>query len=211
MYAFSQILHLAERRIAQTMAAEGVTGLLIDWGNGDRGALDRLMPLVYEELRGIARRHLSLERYPQTLQSTALVNEAYVRLIDQNRVQWHDRAHFFAVAARLIRRILLDHARRRQAEKRGGAAPMLTLEDVASPARQNLDVIALDRALDALAELDSTQAQVVELRFFAGLTIAETAEALKISTATVERDWITARAWLFDQLNRIDRPAPAAG
>jgi len=193
------------------MTAEGVTGLLIDWGNGDRGALDRLMPLVYEELRGIARRHLSLERYPQTLQSTALVHEAYVRLIDQNRVEWRDRAHFFAVSARLIRRILLDHARRRYAVKRGGAAQRLTLEDVASPVRQNLDVIALDQALDCLAQLDSTQAQVVELRFFTGLTIAETAEALKISTATVERDWITARAWLFDQLNKTGQPAPAAG
>jgi len=191
------------------MAAPGVTGLLIDWSNGDRRALDRLMPLVYEELRGIARRHLSLEA-PQTLQSTALVHEAYVRLIDQNRVQWRDRAHFFAVAARLIRRILLDHARRRHAEKRGGGAQRLTLEDAAAPqSGRNVDLIALDQALDTLAELDPTQAQVVELRFFAGLTIAETAEALGISTATVERDWITARAWLFDRLNRTDRPAAA--
>jgi RNA polymerase sigma factor (TIGR02999 family) len=193
------------------MNGEGVTGLLIDWGNGDRGALDRLMPMVYEELRGIARRHLNMERSPQTLQSTALVHEAYVRLIDQNRVQWRDRAHFFAVSARLIRRILLDHARRRHAEKRGGASQRVTLEDVASPARQSVDVLALDQALDSLAQLDSTQAQVVELRFFAGLTIAETAEALQISTATVQRDWITARAWLFDQLKQIGKPAPAAG
>jgi len=193
------------------MTGEGVTGLLIDWGNGDRAALDRLMPMVYEELRGIARRHLSRERSPQTLQSTALVHEAYVRLVDQNRVQWRDRAHFFAVSARLIRRILIDHARRRHAEKRGGAAQRVTLEDVASPTHQSLDVLALDQALDSLAQLDATQAQVVELRFFAGLTIAETAEALQVSSATVERDWVTARAWLFDQLNQIGQPASAAG
>jgi len=194
------------------MAAAGVTGFLIDWSNGDRAALDRLMPLVYDELRGIARRHLSREDGPQTLQSTALVHEAYFRLIDQNRVQWRNRAHFFAVAARLIRRILLDHARRRHAEKRGGGAQRLTLDEaVASPVRRDVDVIALDQALESLAELDPVQAQVVELRFFAGLTIAEAAEVLGISTATVERDWMTARAWLFDRLNRIDRPAAAAG
>jgi RNA polymerase sigma factor (TIGR02999 family) len=165
------------------------------------------MPLVYNELRGIARRHMSLEG-AQTLQSTALVHEAYVRLIDQNRVEWRDRAHFFAVAARMIRRILLDHARRRHTEKRGGRAQRLTLdESIASPARRDVDVIALDQALERLAELDAAQAQVVEMRFFAGLTIAETAESLGISTATVERDWITARAWLFDQLNQADRAA----
>lgn len=206
MCDFVQNAERLRRRIAQTMAGAGVTGLLLDWSNGDRGALDRLMPLVYEELRGIARRHLSLEA-PQTLQSTALVHEAYVRLIDQNRVQWRDRAHFFAVSARLIRRILLDHARRRNAEKRGGGATRITVEDVASPAHRDLDVLALDQALNSLAELDATQAQVVELRFFAGLTIAETAEALGISTATVERDWITARAWLFDRLNQVGRAA----
>ena len=178
----------------------GVTELLIDWSKGNRGALDRLMPLVYNELRGIARRHLSLEAQPQTLQSTALVHEAYMRLVDQNRVEWRDRAHFFAVSARLIRRILLDHARARRAQKRGGGVPKLSLEDVATPARQDVDIIALDQALDALAQLDAAQAEVVELRFFAGLTIAETAEALGISTATVERDWITAKAWLFSHL-----------
>ena len=193
------------------MGGAGVTALLIDWSNGDRAALDRLMPLIYDELRGIARRHLRFEDPAQTLQSTALVHEAYMRLIDQNRVQWRDRAHFFAVAARLIRRVLLDHARRRQTEKRGGGVKMLTIEDVASPVRQSLDLMALDEALNSLAELDATQAQVVELRFFAGLTIAETAEALHISSATVERDWITARAWLFDRLNPAARLAPAAG
>jgi RNA polymerase sigma factor (TIGR02999 family) len=194
------------------MAAGGVTGLLIDWSNGDRGALDRLMPLVYQELRGIARRHLGMENHPHTLQSTALVHEAYVRLIDQNRVEWRNRAQFFAVAARMIRRILLDHARRRYADKRGGGAQRLSLEDtVACSPGPNVDVIALDQALDCLAELDPAQAQVVELRFFTGLTIGETAEALGISTATVERDWITARAWLYDRLNKSagsGTPAP---
>ena len=190
------------------MRATGVTGLLIDWSNGDRAALDRLMPLVYEELRTIARRRLSLEAEPQTLQSTALVHEAYVRLVDQNRVQWRNRAHFFAVAARLIRRILVDCARQRHAGKRGGAAQRITLsEAVPSPVRHDVDMLALDQALVRLAELDSNQAHVVELRFFAGLTIAETAEALGISPATVQRDWMTARAWLFDCL---DRAAPSA-
>ena len=185
------------------MASGGVTGLLIDWSNGDRSALDRLMPLVYQELRGIARHHLVMDGRAQTLQSTALVHEAYVKLIDQNRVQWQNRAHFFAVAARLIRRILLDYARRAKAEKRGGAAQRLTLEDhVACSPGPSVDVIALDEALERLAELDPMQAQVVELRFFAGLTIAETSDALSISTATVERDWITARAWLFDRLSQ---------
>lgn len=185
------------------MAAVGVTGLLIDWSNGDKGALERLMPLVYDELRKIARRHLSSEDTASTLQSTALVHEAYLRLVDQNRVQWQNRAHFFAVAARLIRRILIDHARRRHAGKRGGAATRLTLDEgLAAPGQSTIDLIALDDALSALAGLDSQQAQVVELRFFAGLTIAETAEALAISTATVQRDWITAKAWLFDRLSR---------
>ena len=187
------------------MEAVGVTGLLIDWSNGDRSALDRLMPLVYEELRGVARRRLSLEEEGSTLQSTALVHEAYLRLVDQNRVQWKNRAHFFAVSARLIRRILLDHARRRNAARRGGSATRLTLDEgLASPRGREVDLLALDDALTALAELDARQARVVELRFFAGLSIAETAEALGIATATVQRDWVTAKAWLFDQLSRTD-------
>ena len=188
------------------MAGVGVTGLLIDWTNGDRGALERLMPLVYEELRHIAQRHMSAENHPITLQSTALVHEVYLRLVDQNRVQWQNRAHFFAVAARLIRRILLDHARRRHAAKRGSAATLLTLnEGLVAAGRQDLDLILLDDALESLAALDPQQAQVVELRFFAGLTIAETAEALDVSTATVERDWVTAKVWLYDRLRGIGR------
>lgn len=185
------------------MASGGVTGLLIDWSNGDRGALDRLMPLVYEELRHIARRHLSAEDPAHTLQSTALVHEAYLKLVDQRRVQWQNRAHFFAVAAQLIRRVLLDHARRRDAAKRGGPATRLTLEEGLLASRyRDVDLVSLDEALNALAELDPQQARVVEMRFFAGLTIAEAAEALGISTATVQRDWVTAKAWLFDRLSR---------
>jgi RNA polymerase sigma factor (TIGR02999 family) len=187
------------------MAGTGVTELLIDWNRGDKGALDRLMPLVYEELRQLARRQLSLEGPGHTLQSTALVHEAYLRLVDQDRVQWQNRAQFFAVAAQLIRRILVDHARRRHADKRGGDAGRLSLdESIATPQHKDVDLVALDDALTDLSRLDAQQAQVIELRFFAGLTIAESAEALGISPATVHRDWITAKAWLFDQVNRSD-------
>jgi RNA polymerase sigma factor (TIGR02999 family) len=185
------------------MPGVGVTRLLIDWSNGDKTALDRLMPLVYEELRKIAKRHLRSEDPGLTLQGTALVHEAYLRLIDQNRVQWQNRLHFFGVAAQLIRRILLDNARRRHAAKRGGAATRLTLDEgMFAPGQVDLDVLALDEALNGLAQLDPQQARVVELRFFAGLTLAETAEALGVSTATVQRDWVTAKAWLFDRLFR---------
>ncbi len=187
------------------MAGTGVTELLIDWNRGDKGALDRLMPLVYEELRQLARRQLSLEEPGHTLQSTALVHEAYLRLVDQDRVQWQNRAQFFAVAAQLIRRILVDHARRRHAGKRGGEARKLSLdESIATPQHKDIDLVALDDALTDLSRLDAQQAQVIELRFFAGLTIAESAEALGISPATVHRDWITAKAWLFDQVSRSD-------
>lgn len=189
------------------MPETGVTGLLIAWNNGDHTALDRLMPLVYEELRRIARRHLSFEDSGHTLQSTALVHEAYLRLIDQNRVQWQNRAHFFAVAAQMIRRILVDHARERKAAKRGRAQKLTLDESIHLPVERDLDLVSLDEALDALSELDAQQAKVIELRFFAGLTIAEASEALGISTATVQRDWVTAKAWLFDRLNHSGSPA----
>jgi RNA polymerase sigma factor (TIGR02999 family) len=180
----------------------GVTELLIDWGHGDKGALDRLMPLVYEELRAIARRHLRREEPDHTLQSTALVHEAYLRLVDQNRVDWQNRAHFFAVASQLIRRILVDHARRRQAGKRGGARETLALdESVAVPRDKQIDLVALDDALNDLSRLDPQQARIVELRFFGGLSIAESAKVLDVSTATVQRHWVTARAWLFRELH----------
>jgi RNA polymerase sigma factor (TIGR02999 family) len=184
------------------MAGSGVTELLNDWSKGDKRALDRLVPLVYDELRRIARRHLSREEPSHTLQSTALVHEAYMRLVDQNRVQWQNRAHFFGVAGQLIRRILVDHARRRHASKRGGAQPSLLLdESVAAASDNNVDLLALDDALNDLSALDVQQARVVELRFFAGLTIAESAEALGISPTTVQRDWTVARAWLYRYLH----------
>jgi RNA polymerase sigma factor (TIGR02999 family) len=185
------------------MAGDGITELLIEWSGGDKGALDRLMPLVYEELRTLARHYLSLENPGHTLPGTALVHEAYLRLVDQDRVQWRDRAHFFGVAAGMIRRILVDHARKSHAEKRGGAAPRLALDEAvaASPPR-DLDLVALDDALNALANLDPEQSRVVELRFFAGMTTAEIAEALAISPSTVQRNWVTAKAWLFDELSQ---------
>ena len=185
------------------MAGTGVTELLLDWSRGDKTALDRLMPLVYEELRKVARHHLSREESGHTLQSTAVVHEVYMRLVDQDRVQWQNRAQFFAVAAQMIRRILVDHARARQAGKRGGSATRLSLdESIAKPQQNDVDLVALDDALMDLSKLDPQQAQVIELRFFTGLTIAESAEALGMSPATVHRDWVTAKAWLFRQLSR---------
>ena len=180
-----------------------VTGLLLSWRQGDAEALDHLVPLVYEDLRRVARRHLRRERAGHALQATALVHEVYLRLVDVDRVTLKNRAHFFAVAAKLMRQILVDHARRQRADKRGGGATMVSLEDV-SPAAQpaSVDVLALDEALDALSAVDARQGTVVELRFFAGLDIDEAAEALGISTATVEREWALAKAWLYRRLSR---------
>ena len=179
-----------------------VTRLLLDWSRGDRTALDRLMPLVYDELRALAARSLRSERSAHTLQGTALVHEAYLKLVDQRQVRWQDRAHFFAVAAQVMRRILVDHARRHGAAKRGGGVAALALEDVALAAAPGptVDWVALDRALDRLATLDSRQARIVELRFFGGLTIEETAEVLRVSPATVKNEWSLARAWLHREL-----------
>jgi RNA polymerase sigma factor (TIGR02999 family) len=209
---FSGVLQFEEAKTvgAEPMAAD-VTELLIDWSRGDKGALDRLMPLVYEELRQVARRQFQLESPGHTLQSTAVVHEVYLRLVDQDRVQWRNRAQFFAVAAQLIRRILVDHARQRHAGKRGGMAQRLSLEEsIQTPVRQDVDLVALDDALQVLSDLDPQQAKVIELRFFAGLTIDETSEALGISPVTVHRDWVTAKAWLFDQLNRSDKASGEA-
>lgn len=178
-----------------------VTRLLLRWGGGDRQAFDALAPLVYDELRKMAGRYLRRERADHTLQSTALVHEAYLRLVDQNHVQWQNRAQFFGLAAELIRRILVDHARARQAAKRGGAVVRLTLDEALDAAiPRNLDLVRLDDALKALAEFDPQQARAVELRFFGGLTIEETAEVLGVSTATVKRDWMIAKAWLRREL-----------
>jgi RNA polymerase sigma factor (TIGR02999 family) len=178
-----------------------VTQLLLDWRGGNQHALDALTPLVYDELRRMARRYLQRERMGHTLQSTALVNEAFLKLIDQ-QVSWQNRAHFFGMAAQFMRRILVDHARGRHAAKRGGeAACKLTLDEgIAIASQRDVDVIALDGALERLASLDPQQARIVELRFFAGLSIEETAEVLDISPATVKRDWAMARAWLFREL-----------
>lgn len=178
--------------------ATPVTMLLLRWREGDRQALEQLMPLVYAELRRMAGHHLRRERGDHTLQSTALVHEAYLRLAGQDPPQWQNRAHFFAIAARLMRQILVDHARTRDAAKRGsGACTLLLDESVALPQKVNLDVLDLDRALTELSELDGQQSKIVELRFFGGLTIEDTSEVLGVSPATVKRDWLVARAWLL--------------
>jgi RNA polymerase sigma factor (TIGR02999 family) len=173
-----------------------VTRLLLEWSDGDSGALDALMPLVYDELRGLARGYLGRERGDHTLQPTALVNEAYLRLVDQRRVRWQNRAHFFGIAAQIMRRLLVDHARSVRAEKRGGGATKLELDEAlsASTSEREVDLEDLDRALQRLAEIDERQSRIVELRYFAGATNEETAEALGIAVATVKRDWTMARA-----------------
>ena len=175
-----------------------VTELLVRWREGDRQALDVLMPMVYDELRRLAHYYLQQERIDHTLQSTALVHEAYMRLAGQNPPQWQNRAHFFGIAAHLMRQILVEYARGHAAAKRGAGVPRLTLDEaVALPAQAELDVVALDKALTELSEMDAQQGRIVELRFFSGLTIQDTSEVLGVSPATVKRDWITARAWLY--------------
>ena len=179
-----------------------VSQLLADWQRGDQAAFNRLVPLVYEELRRVARARLRGERNGHTLQTTALVHEAYVRLADLDRMTLRDRVHFFAMASRLMREILVDHARRRNADKRGGGAEMVSLEG-ANPAAvgNTVDLLALDEALTQLAAFEPRLSQVVELRFFGALSIAETAVALDVSPATVERDWVVAKAWLYQRLS----------
>lgn len=179
-----------------------VTQMLAEWSEShDQDSLNRLMPIVYDELRRQAARYLKHERPGHTLQTTALVHEAYVRLIDQAGVHWQNRAHFYAIAAELMRRILVDHARKRRAAKRGGDAVKITLnEAVQSSGEQNMDLIAVDEALTRLAALDQQQARVIELRFFGGLNVEETAEVLGISERTVKRDWSVAKAWIRREL-----------
>jgi len=180
-----------------------VTELLYRWRRGDQSALDALVPLVYNELRRIANHYLQAERSDHTLQSTALVHEAYVRLAEQDLPQWQNRAHFFAVAAQLMRQILVDHARSHRASKRGGNVYKMALDEAEEePLAVDVDIIALDDALKSLGEMDPQQSRVVELKFFGGLSIEDTAEALGISASTVKRDWITARAWLYRELDR---------
>ena len=180
-----------------------VTQLLADWREGNREALNALIPLVYDELRRLARSHLNRERSGHTLQSTALVNEAYMRLVRQDP-EINNRAHFFAVSSHLMRQILVDYARRHRAAKRGDGADKLTLSEAVAllPGKGNFDLLALDEALNELGKLDPQQTRVVELRFFGGLSIEETATVVGISQATVKRDWTTARAWLHRELSR---------
>ena len=178
-----------------------ITGLLLQWQGGDRQALDSLISVVYDELRLIASRHLSREWRPGSLQTTALVNEAYLKLIDQRRVAWQNRAHFFALAAQLMRRILVDDARRVLRKKHGGGVPGTPIEEVPLPAPapdvDAVDALALDRALTELERIDPGQAKLVELRFFGGLTVEETALVLGVSPRTVKREWAVARGWLY--------------
>lgn len=183
-----------------------ITQLLLAWGNGDQRALEELMPLVYDELRKMAARHMRRQNPGHTLQTTALVNEAYLRLIDSSQVRWQNRAHFFAVSAQLMRRILVDFARQRQNLKHGGGARKVSLDEalVVSPER-GADLLALDEALNRLAALNARQAQVVELRYFGGLSEEETAEALKVSLRTVQRDWNLARLWLYKAVMSDER------
>ena len=181
--------------------SQQITHLLLAWGQGDEAALEALMPLVYDELRKVAARHLRGQRPGHTLQTTALVNEAYLRLIDASQVQWQNRAHFFAVAAHFMRRILVDFARSRNYQKRGGGARAVSLaESVAVAPERGADLLALDEALTRLQALNERQAHVVELRYFGGLSEEETAEALKVSVRTVRRDWNFARVWLHREL-----------
>ena len=179
---------------------ERISQVLADWSNRDPTARDRLVPIVYEELRRLAHHHMRGERAGHTLQTTALVNEAYLRLAGVDGLRRSDRAHFFALAATLMRRILVDYARQRGREKRGGGVAVVTLDETRIAPRPEVDVVALDEALSRLAAADPQQSRVVELRFFAGLSVEETAEALGISPATVKRDWATARLWLYSEL-----------
>src|SRR6266516_278450 len=195
----------AARRTSFAMAktsSHEVTELLIDWSNGNQAALDRLMPLVDRELHRLAHHYMRRENPGHTLQTTALVNEAYLRLVEQKQVHWKNRAHFFALSAQLMRRILVDRARSRRYAKRGGGAQRISFDEtmVRSPDR-GADLIALDEALEKLAAIDTRKSKVVELRFFGGLSVDETAEALGISAVTVMREWSMARAWLYNSLN----------
>jgi RNA polymerase sigma-70 factor (ECF subfamily) len=177
-------------------APSDVSRLLIDWGNGDQAALDELIPLVYAELRRLAGRYMRRESEGHTLQTSALINEAYLRLVDQKNVRWQNRAHFFGVAAQVMRRILVDHARSRSRAKRGGGMERVSLVEHVAASNQLEEVIALDVALTKLAEMDPRKSQIVEMKFFGGLTTEEVAEVLRVTSRTVDREWRKAKAWL---------------
>ena len=185
-----------------TPTSHEVTELLLAWSAGDESALDRLVPLVYAELHRLAKGYMRKERAGQTLQTTALIHEAYLRLIDAKRVEWQNRAHFFGVAGHIMRQILVGMARQRGSQKRGGGARQISLDEgLVVTQQQDEDLVAIDEALSALAEVDARKAQVIELRFFGGLTEEETAAALKVSPETVRRDWRLARSWLRRKLS----------
>ena len=186
-----------------------VSQLLRAWSSGDEAALQTLMPLVYEELHRIARRHMRRERKQHTLQTSALVNEAYLRLVDWKNVEWQNRAHFFAASAQIMRRILVDLARNRGSLKRGAGALQVSLAEAEGiPSERGTDLVALDQALTALAAVDKRKSQVVEMRFFGGLSVEETAEVLKVSPETVMRDWKLAKVWLLRELGQRDQSGP---
>ena len=181
-----------------TFPDKEITGLLIDWGNGDGAAFEQLIPLVYQELHRLAHQYMRRERAGNTLQTTALINEAYLKLVDYKKMRWQDRAHFFAVAAQVMRRILVERARSRQCDKRGGAAQRVSLDEAADLALEHApDLIALDDALTKLATVALRKVRIVELRYFGGLNLEETAEILGVSSPTVQREWRAAKAWLY--------------
>jgi RNA polymerase sigma factor (TIGR02999 family) len=196
---------MLESRPMMTVKADDLTGLLIEWGQGDKAALDRLTPLVYDEIRRIAHRYVQREREGQTLQTTALVNEAYLRLAGSANIAWQNRSHFYAVTAQVMRRILIDHARRRQYVKHGGETERVPFEVAISEVGlmsqpRAAELLALDEALEELARLDSRKSRVVELRYFGGLSLEETAKVLEVSPMTVRRDWRAAKAWLYKKV-----------
>jgi len=185
------------------ISSQQITDLLQAWSDGDQTAFERLMPLVYDELHRLAKRYMRRERSGHTLQTTALINEAYLRLIERSHIRWENRAHFFAISAQLMRQILVDFARSRRSRKRGGEEFQVSLgEALAVPVKRDADLVALDDALRALAAIDERKSRIVELRFFGGLSEEETAEALKISPATVRRDWKVAKVWLLHELKK---------
>jgi RNA polymerase sigma factor (TIGR02999 family) len=191
---------------------DDVTQLLIAWGQGDQAAMDQLMPLVYDELRRLAKSHMRRERGANTLQTTALVHEAYLRLVDQKESNWQNRSHFFAIAAKMMRRILVDHARARQSRKRGGDARQVAFDEALEVSGERAaEMVALDEALTELAEFDERKSRMVELRFFGGLSIEETAEVLGVSPGTVMRDWTLAKTWLQRRINKRDTEPWSSG
>jgi RNA polymerase sigma factor (TIGR02999 family) len=197
--------HWPVRLAEMKTASHQVTQLLVEWNNGNQAAAEKLMPLVYEELHRLAHQYMSRERPGHTLQTSALINEAYLRLIDQKEVHWKNRAHFFGIAAQLMRRILVDYARRRRYQKRGGEVRQVEFDEAMIVSQERAaDVIALDDALKSLAEFDERKSQIVELRFFGGLSIEETAQVLDVSPGTVMRDWTLAKAWLRKAITSQD-------